>query len=207
MNCKRLTVNILLLGLILLNACNPKDAQIEQPNIVWITSEDNSVHYMKLFDEHGVETPNIEKLANHGVKFTRVFSNAPVCSAARSTIISGCFGPRIASHYHRRITRVPMPEGVEMFPAYLKSAGYYTTNNVKEDYNINKSDSVWDESSKNATWRNRKEDQPFFHVQYFTTTHESRLFFEMDEMKAADTLTDRNNVFVLPHHPQTEIFK
>ena len=58
------------------------------PNIVWIVSEDNSKHYMKLFDEHGVSTPSIENLANQGVIFTHAFSNAAVCSAARSTLIA-----------------------------------------------------------------------------------------------------------------------
>lgn len=189
------------------SACVQKDTVVERPNIVWITSEDNSKHYMKMFDEIGVETPNIERLATHGVKFTRAFSNAPVCSAARSTLISGCYGPRIASNYHRKIETVPMPESLAMFPAYLKAAGYYTSNNSKEDYNIIKSDSVWDDSSKKASWRNRKEGQPFFHVQNFTTTHESQLFFKEEELKAADTLTDRNTCFIQPNHPHTEIFK
>ena len=57
-----------------------------------------------------------------------------------------------------------MPEGMEMFPAYLRNAGYYTTNCSKEDYNLQKADNVWDESSKTASWRNRDEGQPFFHV-------------------------------------------
>ena len=121
---------------ILVNACAPKEKSPEHPNIVWITSEDNSKHYMKLFDENGIETPNIASLAEQGVTFTRAFSNAPVCSAARSTLISGCYGPRIASHYHRKLKMVPMPEGIEMYPAYLKKTGDYTTNNRKEDYNI-----------------------------------------------------------------------
>ncbi|MDX1285405.1 MAG: sulfatase, partial [Draconibacterium sp.] len=184
-----------------------KESIPEQPNIVWITSEDNSKHYMKLFDENGVATPNIETLAEQGVIFTRAFSNAPVCSAARSTLISGCYGPRIASHYHRRLKRVPMPTGVEMYPAYLKKAGYYTTNNSKEDYNIIKADNVWDESSKNATWRNRAEGQPFFHIQNFTTTHESRLFFTDEDVMGKDTLTNRNDCFVFPTHPNTEVFR
>jgi arylsulfatase A-like enzyme len=162
---------------------------------------------MQLFDEHGVKTPNIERLAEHGVLFTRAFSNAPVCSAARSTLISGCYGPRMASHYHRRQEKVPMPEGIQMYPAYLKKAGYYTTNNSKEDYNIIKPDNVWDDSSNKATWRNRAEGQPFFHIQNFTTTHESRLFFTDEEMNSDDTLTQRDECFVFPNHPNTDVFK
>ena len=152
------------------------------PNIVWITSEDNSKHYMRLFDEHGVSTPNIEKLAENGVTFTNAFSNAPVCSAARSTLISGCYGPRLASHYHRHIKQTTMPDGLEMYPAYLKKAGYYTANNAKEDYNITKSDSVWDESSKKATWKKRAQGQPFYYVQNIYTTHESQMHFDKQQM-------------------------
>ena len=70
-----------------------------------------------------------------------------------------------------------MPEGLEMFPSYLRKAGYYTTNNSKEDYNLVKSAEVWDESSKKASFRNRAAGQPFFHVQNFGTTHEGQLTF------------------------------
>lgn len=177
-----------------------------QPNIVWITSEDNSKHYMKLFDEHGIETPQIERLADQGVIFTRAFSNAPVCSAARSTLISGCYGPRTGSHYHRKLHQVPMPKGTKMFPSYLREAGYYTTNNSKEDYNIFKTEGTWDESSKKASWKNRQEGQPFFHVFNIGTTHESRLHFIEEDMKTG-TKTDPESCFILPNHPQTELFK
>jgi len=100
-----------------------------------------------------------------------------------------------------------MPGAMKMFPAYLREAGYYTSNNSKEDYNIVKGDDVWDESSNKASWRKRVPGQPFFHVQNFGTTHESRLFFEDEEMNMPDTLTDRNSCFIYPSHPQTEIFK
>ncbi|MCK5209647.1 MAG: sulfatase, partial [Cyclobacteriaceae bacterium] len=173
----------------------------------WITSEDNSKHYMKLFDENGVDTPEIQTLADHGVIFTHAFSNTPVCSAARSTLISGCYGPRVASHYHRKMEKVPMPGNLEMFPAYLRKAGYYTTNNNKEDYNFFKANNVWDESSKKANWRNRQEGQPFFHVRNFTTTHESRLHFSEEKMNALTPNTDLESFAVQPNHPQTNLFK
>jgi arylsulfatase A-like enzyme len=206
MNQQKLSLVIVVIVLIF-NACTSKEEVLEKPNIVWLTSEDNSKHYMKLFDDHGVATPNIESLAEQGVTFTRAFSNAPVCSAARSTLISGCYGPRIASHYHRKSQMVPMPNGIEMYPAYLKKAGYYTTNNNKEDYNIYKGENVWDESSNNANWRNRAEGQPFFHIQNFGVTHEGQLFFKDKALEGADTLTDRNKCFIFPTHPNTEVFK
>jgi len=197
---------VLLVGLIAILSCTKNVVEEEiQPNIVWITSEDNSKHYMKLFDEHGIETPQIERLSDQGIIFTRAFSNAPVCSAARSTLISGCYGPRTGSHYHRKLQKVPMPDGLKMFPYYLREAGYYTTNNSKEDYNFIKTDDVWDESSKKSTWKNRQAGQPFFHVFNITTTHESRLHFTEEDMKAG-TKTDPESSFILPNHPKTELF-
>lgn len=198
-----------LLGLLLLSfySCSNVKQQKEQPNIVWITSEDNSKHYLTLYDEHGIATPNIEALADKGLTFNNAFSNSCVCSAARSTLISGCYGPRAASHYHRSLQKVPMPKGVEMFPAYLRLAGYYTANNFKEDYNFFKSDTVWDDSSRKASWRNRKDGQPFFYVQNIMTTHESRIHFSEEDYKSKKTNTDPEGCFVQPNHPKTDLMK
>lgn len=179
----------------------------QQPNIVWITSEDNSTHYMKLYNENGIETPNISKLAAKGVQFNRAFSNAPVCSAARTTLITGVYGPKLASHYHRTDKKIQLPENIKMFPEYLRNMGYYTTNNSKEDYNVVKGASVWDESSRKATWKNRKKGQPFFHVQNFTSTHEGQLHFSAEKMQATATKTSSEEIFVQPNHPNTEVFK
>lgn len=73
----------------------------------------------------------------------------------------------------RSMTR--LPAGFRMFPGYLRDAGYYTSNNVKEDYNLEHTGQVWDESSSKAHWRKRKPDQPFFSVFNFVITHESQL--------------------------------
>lgn len=179
----------------------------ERPNFVWLVSEDNSKHYLKLFDEHGADTPHIEALAEHGLVFDRAFSNSPVCSVARTTLITGCYAPRIGTQYHRRYVTAPMPDGLRMFPAYLREAGYYTTNDRKKDYNAIEGEGVWDASSNRATWRNRKGTQPFFHMQSFGTSHESSLHFPESEMGSQATETDPNSVFIAPYHPDTPTFR
>ena len=179
----------------------------ERPNFVWLISEDNSVHYMKMFDEHGAETPRIEQLARHGLVFDNAFSNSPVCSVARTTLITSCYGPRICTQYHRRSVLAPMPDGLRMFPAYLRDVGYYTTNNQKKDYNAVEGDGVWDESSRKASWRNREAGQPFFHKQSFAVTHESSLHFSKAVMEQQQTTTDPTTVFVAPYHPATPTFR
>ncbi|WP_265243167.1 sulfatase [Muriicola sp. Z0-33] len=174
---------------------------------MWLVSEDNSKHFLRLYDKDGAPMPHIEALAKKGVVFNNAFSNAPVCSVARSTIISGCYAPRVGVQYHRKMSLAPMPEGLKMFPEYLREAGYYTTNNAKEDYNFIKSDSVWDESSKEATYKNRKSGQAFFHVQNFHGTHEGQLHFSKTHMDSSTTRTPIDNVAVFPYHPDTPTYQ
>lgn len=203
----KLMKRLVALTLVLAPALASVAQAAEQPNFVWLISEDNSVHYLKLFDEHGAETPAIAKMAEHGLLFENAFSNAPVCSVARTTLITGCYAPRIGTQFHRRSKLVPMPEGLRMFPAYLRDAGYYTTNKQKKDYNAIEGKGVWDESSNGASWRKRKDGQPFFHKQSFGTSHESSLHFSAQQMATQKTVTDPETVFVAPYHPDTPTFR
>lgn len=188
------------------SAATAQDAT--RPNIVWIVTEDNAPHWLRLYNpDGGAPMPNIESLAEEGLVFEHAFSNAPVCSVARSTIISGCYAPRVGAQYHRRMELVPLPGDLKMFPHYLREAGYYTSNNSKEDYNFIKTKTAWDESSKKASYRNRKQGRPFFHVQNFTTTHESRLHFSKEQMETEQTTTDPDDIEVFPYHPDTPTFR
>ncbi len=183
--------------LLVVTACSG-ERKDELPNFVWIISEDNSTHYMELFDPHGIATPQIALMAEEGIRFTRAFSNAPVCSVARSTLISSCYGPRTGTQFHRRSQLVPLPPGVEMFPAYLRKAGYYTTNNSKEDYNYIKGEGVWDESSREAHWSKREPGQPFFHKESHPVSHEGRLHFSAELMESYSPVMDPDSVHLFP---------
>lgn len=66
----------------------------DRPNIVWILSEDNSTHFLKMFDGSGAPTPNIERLAAHGLVFDHAFSCAPVCSVEHTTLMTAIYVPR-----------------------------------------------------------------------------------------------------------------
>ena len=200
-------VSLQILILIAFHNITQAQEKAEKPNIVWIVTEDNAWHYSKLYNEAGANMPNIEKLAKSGIVFNHAFSNAPVCSVARSTIISGCYAPRVGAQYHRRMQLAPMPEGLEMFPYYLRKAGYYTTNNSKEDYNFIKGEEVWDESSNKATYKNRKDGQPFFHVQNYGITHEGQLHFSKEQMEKEATAHKQSEVNPFDYHPPTPLFK
>ncbi|MED5584905.1 MAG: sulfatase [Verrucomicrobiota bacterium] len=179
-----------------------------RPNFVWIISEDNSIHYLDHFFAGGADTPHIKSLAAHGITYDHAFSNSPVCSVARSTLITGCYAPRIGTQYHRRSAMAPMPEGVRMFPAYLRAQqGYYTTNRSKTDYNAKPGKGVWDESSNKAHWRKRKPGQPFFHKASYPISHESSLHFNEQSMKSQPTRHDPKNITLAPYHPDTPTFR
>lgn len=180
----------------------------DRPNFVWIVSEDNSKHYLSLFDEAGVETPNIAALAEQGVLYPRAFSNSPVCSVARTTLATGSYAPRIGTQFHRRSKSAELPEGLDLFYGILTKAGYYTTNNSKQDYNTNLPEGTWDESSKNAHWRNRSEtSQPFFHMQSHTQSHESSLHFSQESYENDPTNNDPAAVTLPPYFPDTPLFR
>jgi len=143
-----------------------------RPNILWLTCEDTGPHLHACGDSYSV-TPNLDKLCSRGTIYMNAWSNAPVCAPARTTIISGVYPPSTGSEHMRSMTR--MPAGWKMFPGYLREAGYYCSNNVKEDYNLEKPPGTWDDSSTKAHWRNRAPGQPFFAVFNFTITHESQI--------------------------------
>ncbi len=179
----------------------------ERPNFVWLISEDNSKHFLSLYDEMGTDTPRIAALAEEGLIFEHAFSNAPVCSVARTTLMTGCYAPRIGTQFHRKAVTVPLPQGVKMFPTWLREAGYYATNNRKKDYNAIENEGVWDESSPRASWRNRKPGQPFFHMQSFGVSHESSLHFSRTVFENEATDTDPDSVQLAPYHPDTKLFR
>lgn len=179
----------------------------DRPNFVFIVSEDNSIHYLRHFFKGGAITPNIEALAAQGLTFDHAFSNAPVCSTARTTLATSCLGPRIGTQFHRRYMKAPMPEGVKMFQQHLQHAGYYTTNKSKTDYNADPGKGVWDESSNKAGWHNRKAGQPFFHMESHPTSHEGSLHFSSQAFESKKTSHDPSEVILADYLPDTPIFR
>ncbi len=186
------TVSVLFLTL-LLSACQPT-SELPPPNILWITSEDNGPE-LGVYSDTYADTPNLDALASEGMIYRHAWSNAPVCAPARTTIISGMYPPSLGAQHMRSM--VPMPEGKRMYPEYLREAGYYCTNNRKEDYNLEKPEGVWDESSDTAHWRNRPDStQPFFAIFNFTTTHESQI-----RQRPHEPVHDPSLVSIPEYHP------
>ncbi|MDA3926555.1 MAG: sulfatase-like hydrolase/transferase [Kiritimatiellae bacterium] len=146
----------------------------EKPNILWITSEDNG-RFLGCYGDKNAKTPNLDSLAEHGVRYENFYANAPVCSVARSSWILGM--PAISSGIHMMRCSYRTPSKLVPYPTLLKQAGYYVTNHTKTDYNSSSfQGNIWDKCGKKAHYKNRKPGQPFFAVFNITISHESSVF-------------------------------
>ena len=190
-------LSILLLAAVSLTAslAGVARAADERPNILWITSEDNGPH-LGCYGDKYADTPNIDRIAARGMIYLNAWSTAPVCAPARTTLISGIYPPATGSEHMRSMSH--LPESFSMYPQYLREAGYYCTNNSKEDYNLEKRGTVWDESSRQAHWKNRKPGQPFFAIFNHTVSHESQL-----RKRPHTPVHDAAEVRVPAYHPDT----
>jgi arylsulfatase A-like enzyme len=155
-----------------------------RPNIILITAEDLSPRIGAYGDRVAV-TPNIDRLAAEGVRFTRAFTTAGVCAPSRSALITGVSQETLGTmHMRTRDYGAKMTEGfpyeavppaeVKAFPELLRAAGYYTVNDQKTDYQFGDPFTVWDQNRDQAEWNARAPGQPFFLMINHEHTHESR---------------------------------
>ncbi len=193
----------------------PKPGPDEKPNILWITAEDMSPLLGCYGDEYAT-TPHIDKLAKESVLYTNAFASAPVCSPSRSCLITGMYQQSMGTHQMR--SEMPVPTGVVGFPNYLRDAGFFTTNNVKTDYNTSDHDRIvaesWNKNGPDAHWRDRTDSaSPFFAVFNDMTSHQSRTMVwpyeafqkHIQSKLSATEIHDPKKAPVPPYYPDTEV--
>ncbi len=181
--------------------CNPSSAA-DRPNVLWITCEDISPH-LGCYGDAYARTPNLDRLAAEGVRYTNAFAPIGVCAPSRSTLVLGMWAPSVGTQHMR--CQGTLPAGVKTYPEYLRAAGYYCTNNAKTDYNFARDKERWDECNNKAHWRSRPKGKPFVAVFNILTTHEGQIRLPAGAKKAA-TLSaaerhDPAKAPVPPYHP------
>jgi len=188
-------------------------------NLVWISAEDMSP-WLGCYGDDTVPTPNLDRLAAEGVRYTNAFATTPVCAPGRSTLITGCWATEIGSMHMRtgkpsnaalsrnaeayagipNYEAVP-PPAVRCFPELLRARGWYCTNRSKTDYQFVAPATTWDRSGGRAHWRGRPDpEQPFFAVFNLGVTHESGTF---PARKPTAKTCDPATVTVPPYLPDT----
>ena len=178
-------------------ACHAAD----RPNILWIIAEDFGPE-LACYGTSQVTSPNLDRLAAEGVRYTHAYSTAPVCSASRSAFMTGMYQTTIGAHNHRshRDDGYALPDGVHVFTHWMRDAGYFTANirqlpasfgfkgTGKTDWNFTVTEKPFDSDN----WADLKSHQPFYAQINFQETH--RKFH-------APAIADPANVVVPPYYP------
>ena len=204
---KMLNLRIIILVFLFTYSCS-KTSQ-KPLNVVWISCEDMGP-ILGSYGNDRIKTPNLDKLAAEGVRYTNAYSTAGVCAPSRFSIITGMYSARLGAHnmrtgdYHNYKTpeevtyrsnigvldkagknipeyEVVTPEYVKPFTEILRKEGYYCANNFKCDYQFNAPFTAWDEVSSTVSFRDAPKDKPFFYVWNTLLTHESRIWERKNE--------------------------
>jgi arylsulfatase A-like enzyme len=197
--------------LLLLGASGQEAAR---PNIVWVCVDDMSAPF-GCYGERAIATPNVDRLAAEGLKFTRAFLTATVCSPSRSALITGMYQTSIGAHHHRSgrgVLKIPLPDGVEPLPAIFRRAGYWTSIGDwageirkglgKTDYNFEWDRSIYDGND----WAGRKPGQPFFaQVMLNGGKHRHAKTWTAFAEKELGGLTDPESVVLPAHYPRDPV--
>lgn len=178
-----------------LSVCAAENAVTTRPNIVWVVTEDNAASFVTGYGDPLARTPHFDHVAKAGILFERAYSTSAVCAPTRASIITGMFAPSLGTHHMR--STVPMPSWLRYFPAYLRDAGYFTSNRAKTDYNAAVLPGTWDQNGAQAHYQNRKPGQPFFSIFNVGASHESSLH------KRLSLTTDPAKVRVPAYLPDT----
>lgn len=113
----------------------------EKPNILWIFCEDLSPWMGSYgFPVNEGKTPALDQLSKDGIRFSRCYVPAPVCSACRSAMITGVYQTTTGTHQHRSSrspeSAIQLPKGMKTLPQIFIENGYATFNKGKDDYNF-----------------------------------------------------------------------
>ncbi|WP_165730753.1 sulfatase [Polaribacter sp. 20A6] len=94
----------------------------KRPNIIFMMSDDHAYQAISAYSNHLIETPNIDRIANEGVKFTNACVSNSICAPSRATILTGKH-----THIHGKVDNVfPFDESQMTFPQLMQKAGYQT---------------------------------------------------------------------------------
>lgn len=144
-------------------------APTRRPNILWIVAENIDLD-LGCYGAKHVHTPNLDRLAASGVRFTRVFATAPVCAPSRSAFMTGMYQTTTDTHNMRshRNDKFRLPPGVRPLTHWLQDEGYATFNigmilrwlvgTVKLDLNFVNEGPIF----QSDNWADLPKKQPFF---------------------------------------------
>ena len=72
----------------------------QKPNFIIIFADDQGYGDLSSFGSKKIKTPNIDRLATEGRKFTSFMVASPVCTPSRAALLTGCYPKRVGMHQH-----------------------------------------------------------------------------------------------------------
>jgi arylsulfatase A-like enzyme len=186
-------------------------AASDRPNVFWILGDDLGCE-LSSYGYPGVRTPNMDRLANEGVRFSQFHTTAPVCSASRSGFNTGVYQTTTGTHNHRSHRRdgYRLPDGVRLVQDRFREAGYFTCNVLdiaegvrgtgKTDFNFTTAGKPFD----GTHWNQRKPGQPFYAQINFQAPHKGAAFVAARKQKE---LIDPKTVQLPPYYPDHPVVR
>jgi arylsulfatase A-like enzyme len=104
-------------------------AQTARPNLIIIYCDDLGYADLGCFGNRVIETPNLDRMAKQGTRFTDLYSVSPVCTPSRAALMTGQYPQRFGIHHAdlpESLPRYPLPATAVTLPQVLHDAGYYT---------------------------------------------------------------------------------
>jgi uncharacterized sulfatase len=138
------------------------------PNVVWIIADDLGPE-LGCYGYPQVSTPNLDRLAAEGSRFTLAFATAPVCSPSRTAFQTGQYQTTLGGHHHDTRVKPELPESAATVTGLMRNAGYFVCNGrgkADDNKRLAKSHFNFQYDSKTFfdghDWTQRAEGQPFF---------------------------------------------
>lgn len=186
----------------------------ERPNILCIVCEDISP-YLGCYGDPVAVSPNLDRLATEGIRYN-MFTTVGVSAPSRAALITGMYPSAIGADYMRNYTmalqtlppgitpyEVVLPEGVKCYTEFMRQAGYYCTNNGKNDYQFASPLTAWDEDGREAHWKHRPKGKPFFSIFNLMVTHESQVWARANK----PLVVDPSKIEVPPYFPDDPVIR
>jgi N-sulfoglucosamine sulfohydrolase len=194
-----------------------------RPNVLYVILEDTGPNF-GCYGEPLVRTPNIDRFASQGTRFTNAFCAAPVCSASRSALMTGRYQTNIGAHNHRtwdwHKKRLAAP--ASHICDWFRDAGYFTCNlqpppGQRKDVNgaagagkvdLNFHSNADDKSVffDGYDWNQRKAGQPFFAHITIIETHKGK-GWKIARQRPQSELVDPEKLKLGAYYPDSPIVR
>jgi arylsulfatase A-like enzyme len=183
----------------------------DRPNVFWILGDDLGVE-LGCYGHPLVKTPNLDRLANDGVRFSQFHTTGPVCSASRSAFNVGAYQTTTGTHNHRshRADGYRLPKPHRTVSDIFRENGYFTCNVLEIAEGVRgtgKTDWNWNQDHKpfeGTHWSQRKAGQPFYAQINFQAPHKGPAFVEA---RKRGNLVDPAKVELPPNYPDHPVVR